>query len=75
MDDLIIPVNNRRAKLKELQKQVSYCVTMDTYQQQTSSHDQRLLSLEGRVHTVSHTSLNVSRTYVYTYYIGCSKQY
>ena len=54
MDDLIIPVNNRRAKLKELQKQVSYCVTMDTYQQQTSGHDQRLLSLEGRVHNVSH---------------------
>lgn len=43
----------RRAKLKELQKQITYCVTMDTYQQQISSHDQRLLSLEGRVHTVA----------------------
>lgn len=39
--------------MKELQKQVTYCVTMDTYQQQISSHDQRLLSLEGRVHNVS----------------------
>jgi len=28
---------------------------MDTYQQQISNHDQRLLSFEERVHNVSHT--------------------
>ena len=55
--DIYYLLTHRRAKLKELQKQVTCCVTMDTYQQQISTHEQRLLSLEGRVHDVSHTTL------------------